>query len=249
MKLFLISLLSFVISFSIKAQEGPTLNEFFDKADAFFDRYTNNGLVHYEAVKNNDDDIKELVEMIEVMDLTNATEDEKIAFAINTYNLLVIYQVKENLPIKSVTEVKGFFDKEKFEISGEKYTLNEFESNVIFGKYFDVRYHFVLVCGAVGCPPITEFAYRPDKLEGQLHRQTRKFVTDQETTRINDNAKTIYLNEIFNWYRDHFEQEYDLIADFLNEYLPKTAPVDEDYALKFYEYDWTLNDTFIAKKK
>ena len=56
-------------------------------------------------------------------------------------------------------DVPGFFDNKSTIINSEIYSLNAIENDILRKKYKDPRFHFVLVCGAIGCPPITNFAY------------------------------------------------------------------------------------------
>ncbi|MFS4417519.1 DUF547 domain-containing protein [Maribacter sp. 2307ULW6-5] len=50
-----------------------------------------------------------------------------------------------------------FFDGTLYEIGGKSITLNDIKHQLLrenFSKY--PRFHFVLVCGALGCPPVMD---------------------------------------------------------------------------------------------
>ncbi|MEM6377537.1 MAG: DUF547 domain-containing protein, partial [Bacteroidota bacterium] len=164
---------------------------------------------------------------------------EKQAFYINAYNLLVIEGAASNYPLKSVLDIGGFFDAKKKTVAGKKMTLNQLEKDRLLKVYKDARFHFVLVCGAIGCPPITNFAYRPETLEQQLATQTRKALNDPSFIRVDNSAKTVKLSQIFEWYPGDFGGSKSSAIEFINRY--RNTAIPSDYKISFYTYDWTVN--------
>lgn len=213
-------------------------NAFFDKADAFFKMYVKNGRIDYKNLKNNAS-LNNLIKEVSSAKLTNANSKTKQAFFINAYNLHVIKGAADAYPLKSVLDVNGFFDTKKRLIAGEKLTLNQLEKDRLLKTYKDARFHFVLVCGAVGCPPITDFAYRPGKLEQQLATQTRKALNDPTFVKVNDAAKKVELSQIFEWYSKDFGGSKASAIQFINKY--RKTPIPSSYKVGFYSYDWSLN--------
>ena len=211
--------------------------DFFSKTNDFFQKHVTNGSVDYAAVKN-DSQLEELIASIATADLSEASDATKQAFYINAYNLLVINSAANAYPLSSVQEVSGFFDRKKHLVSGEKMTLTQLENNKLLKTYGDPRYHFVLVCGAVGCPPITNFAYTPDLLEKQLDQQTALAMNDNSFIKIMEGK--LAVSEIFKWYTDDFGGSKKSIVKFINEYRGSMLP--ENAKVYFYDYDWLLND-------
>ena len=79
---------------------------------SFFKKFVNTeGEVNYAAIKRNPLELKGLLRRIETFDAAAASENERKAFYINAYNMLVIGAVVENYPLESVEKVPGFFDK------------------------------------------------------------------------------------------------------------------------------------------
>ncbi len=66
--------------------------------------------------------------------------------------------------------ISGFFDVKKHNIGGVMLTLNSLENDFMRPSYLDARLHFVLVCGAIGCPPIIN-------QENQLYAYSAVFET------------------------------------------------------------------------
>jgi len=230
--LFILSIL-----FSIQGLHAQTLDKsFFNKADQFFATYVDNGLVDYKALQQNTA-LSTLITRVESTDLSGTSDLEKQAFFINAYNLHVIQKVVKNYPLQSVIKQTGFFDKKNIVVAGEKLSLNALEKEKLIGTYGDARYHFVLVCGAISCPPITDFAYRPEKLEQQLEAQTRIALNNPSFIKVN--GSNVELSEIFKWYADDFGGKNQVIS-FINKYR-NTALPSNNYS--FYTYDWNLNDS------
>jgi len=115
-----------------------------------------------------------------------------------------------------VQSVTGFFDGRKVTVAGEQLTLTNMEKKHLLKPYNDARLHFVLVCGALGCPPITNFAYRPALLDQQLDQQTKLALNDPTFLKVNG-SKT-QLSQIFKWYVNDFGGNKGAIIDFINQY-------------------------------
>ena len=210
--------------------------QFFNAADAFFSKHVENGLVDYTNLKNNAQ-LTSLLKTVKSADLSGADNDTKKAFYINAYNLHVINGAVENYPLTSVLSVSGFFDRRKIQVAGETLTLNKLEKERLLKTYQDARFHFVLVCGALGCPPITDFAYRPGQLEAQLEKQTRLALNDP--TFIRANSKGVQLSQIFEWYASDFGGSKKAVLTFINKYRTNDIPVNSNFS--YYEYNWELN--------
>jgi len=214
---------------------------FFDRADTFFKTYVRNGLVDYALLQQNAADLQPLIQEIAQTDLRQLDANTKKAFYINAYNLLVVQGVLKNYPIASVLKTPNFFDVKQYTVGGKQLSLNELEKEWLLAVYKDPRLHFVLVCGAIGCPPITNFAYRPAQLDAQLEQQTQQALNDSTFIRINEATHAVVISQIFEWYGADFGGSHEKILQSINRY--RTAPIPMDYKVTFYEYDWSLNET------
>ncbi|MGB0402595.1 MAG: DUF547 domain-containing protein [Salibacteraceae bacterium] len=241
MKQFILIILSAIVVLNGYAQN---LTEFTAKSNQFFSTVVSNGKVDYASIKQSPDKLNGLIKQLSNQKLESASADQKKAFYINSYNLLVINQVVTNYPLISVLDVPGFFDKNKFLIANEKLTLNEIENNKLRKEYNDPRFHFVLVCGANGCPPIISEAYTPEKLNSQLNKQTKLAVNNPNFIKVESANKKVLLSEIFKWYEGDFTQNQTAI-EFINKY--RTSKIPNEYKSSYYPYDWNLN--FGVKKK
>lgn len=208
------------------------------KSDTFFKNYVNSGLVDYALVKEN---LSELNQLITEYDNSNSfSSNEKKALLINLYNLSAIKLLAENYPVSSPQAIAGFYDKKIIKYNNSSLSLNDLENNILRKEFKDPCLHFVLVCGALGCPPITNFAYTPIKLEEQLNEQVKISLDNSEFIKVNANDKTVLLSEIFKWYEEDFLREHKSVINFINKY--RTQIIDENYSTDYYPYDWKIND-------
>lgn len=213
------------------------LEIFFQDADRFFKQHVDNNNVNYAAVKT-DPSLASLVNRIGSASINSEDPVTQKAFRINAYNLLVISGVAKNYPVESVQDISGFFDSEKHLVAGNMLTLNSLERDHILNDG-DPRSHFVLVCGAVGCPPITSFAYRPITLERQLDNQTHKALNNPNFLKVDATNKKLELSQIFNWYAADFGSNKAERVAFINSF--RENKFEENISISYYPYDWSLN--------
>ena len=233
MKKVLIGLM-ILLAYGAKAQ-NPT--NFFEKADSFFNNYCRDGRVDYEGVKS-DASFVLLIGQLNNGEIPTRSE-EREAYLINAYNLFVINKVVKSYPIDSPMDDASFFTGKTELLAGEKISLNHLENGILREDYSDPRLHFALVCGAVGCPPIIDFAYTPKDLSKQLDRQADIALNNPKFVYENDEEKIIYLSEIFKWYTEDFGKNYSEVVKYINTF--RESKFNEDYKVKFYSYDWSLN--------
>lgn len=219
------------------------LSEFISDTDTFLKKYTREGRVNYVGIAGNMTQINKLIDFIAKAPAGEFSENEKTAFYINAYNLLVINQIIQsvkNSSGKSTQSISGFFDAIRHRIAGEDLTLNELEQKKLILRIQDPRIHFVLVCAARGCPKIADFAFRPDQLDTQLEQRTQTVLEDPDFIRVSDAKREVAVSEIFTWYREDFLKKYASIRDFINAY--RSEKLNPDYELVKYTYDWSLNN-------
>ena len=236
MKKHIIIVLVFFLTITVGFSQGTT--EFFSKSDAFFKANVKNGRVNYKNIKGDASELDELLDMAKSISVSKDKANEYQAFWINAYNLSVIKGVVNNYPLKSPLDVSGFFDKTKYEIGGTSITLNDIENKLLRGNFpSEPRFHFVLVCAGLGCPPIISAAYKPATLDAQLTKQTTKALNNPKFIQVTKNK--VKISQIFEWYKGDFELNGNL-TDFINKYKSEKLP--EKAKVSYYPYDWTLNE-------
>jgi len=179
------------------------------------------------------------------------------AWAVNAYNFLVIDLVMEHFvapgkdTLRSIKDLgpKEFavFEEPRYTVGGQTYSLNAFEKHFLFdeGKGdkgpVDPRYHFVLVCGARGCPPLMAWPIAPEDLDYVLDRSVRNALRLPSQLRLD--GKTLHVSKIFEWYASDFQERNP--RAFLSRYAPDEARLALSDKVKDIkpdiEWDWSLN--------
>lgn len=213
--------------------------KFFVQAETFFNTYVENGKVDYKSIVKDPSSINELLDIAKKINIPKNNRADYQAFWINAYNLLVIKSIVDNYPIKSPLEKAGFFDLKKHVIGGKEITLNDIEHKMlraVFPK--EPRFHFVLVCAGLGCPPIINKAYLPKTLNVQLEKQTKLALNNPEFIQVE--KKKVKISQIFEWYRGDFIKDGKSLVNFINQYRIDKLP--EKAKVSFYPYNWALNE-------
>ncbi len=226
-----------IVTFAQLGFSQGNMADFLAKSDTFFKTYISNGRVNYGAIKKDPTSLDQLLEMASAIRVSKSKPKTFQAFYINAYNLAVIKGVVNKYPVKAPTSIKGFFNKITYNLGGKVTTLNDLE-NKILRKNFpnEARFHFVLVCAGLGCPPIIASAYKPAILEQQLQRQTRKSLNNPNFIKVK--GKKVQLSQIFEWYKVDFTRNGSEI-DFVNKFRKDKIPADAK--VSYYPYNWSLN--------
>lgn len=235
---------------------------------AFFD--TEHGRVAYERMKGSElyrEYVRATRNLKQFDPALLKTREDRIAFWLNLYNVIVIHGVVE-LDIKnSVKEVKRFFRRIRYIINGYGFTPDDIEHGIlrankqrpntlfrVFGKEDprlqhslkeeDPRIHFALVCASSSCPPID--LYTSETLDQELDQAGKSFLNGGGLI-LDKSKKTVRLSRIFKWYGVDFgNNEGELLrrlAEFVydadeRDYLKKHAT---GLHVKYQKYDWKLN--------
>ena len=152
------------------------------------------------------------------------TDDERKAFWINIYNVLMIHGVIAYGAENSVQEIRGTFERVAYVIGGLRYSLDDIEHGILRSNRghiaipgvrfsendprrayllntFDPRIHFTLVCGSTSCPPIG--IYQAENLDFQLEIAAKNFINNGGVV-LNKAEMTVSLSKIFQWYSQDF---------------------------------------------
>ena len=220
---------------SINAQD---LSTFFSKTNTFLQTHVNEGKVDYKTIHKEQSNLDEILKIAQGISVDVSDADNYQAFWINAYNLSVIKGIIDNYPTKSPLDDTGFFDKTTYNLAGKSITLNDIEHKLLRAQFNDARFHFVLVCGALGCPPLISEAYMPETLNKQLDAQT-KIALNGTFLRVNTKKKRVEASEIMKWYKEDFKMDGISEIEFINQY--RTEQIPDNYKLSYFTYNWNLN--------
>ena len=191
------------------------------------------------------------------VDFDRWSVSEQLAFLINAYNAWTVELILEHYPgIESIRDI-GFLPGAAWririvELFGRKVSLDNLEHDMIrgWGRFHEPRIHFAVNCAAVGCPALSDRAYRGATLDEELDRSARKFLKDR--SRNYELGSDLYVSPIFRWYREDFQDGwggYQSLPAFLAEYgealglsdAQKVALNSGRIRIRFSRYDWSLN--------
>jgi hypothetical protein len=173
----------------------------------------------------------------------NWSEADRLAYWINVYNAFTVKLILNHYPLKSIKDISDGlpmlnspWDIKFFKIGDTPFDLNTVEHEILRKQFNEPRIHFAINCASFSCPKLRTEAYEADKLEQQLAEQARDFLNNPEKNLITENE--IRLSKIFDWFKNDFTRETDLLA-FIKKYYPSLSTNTE---VEYMEYDWTLNE-------
>lgn len=184
--------------------------------------------------------------------------EHQLAWYINAYNTIALLNVLQRYPgVESLAEIiNDFFYFTEFDLDGDETDLYNLENATIRpfarDRYVKAgqgaklgRVHFALNCASASCPKLPDEAFLPDRLEEQLDREARRFVSEPRNVQIDATAGVARLSTIFLWYADDFTNDKGEPINplaWINLYRAPDAQVDTNLRVEFFDYDWTLND-------
>ncbi len=174
------------------------------------------------------------------------TEDQQLAFLINAYNAYTIDFILSAYPkLDSIKDLGSWFQspwkKKRFLLFGEKVSLDHIEHELIRKHYNNPHIHVALVCAAISCPPLQNYAFSGTKLKEQLHLAFREFLRSDKN-RYQAAQQKLFLSSIFNWYQEDFGES---LNNYLSDYAADLSASPEQISnasISYLKYDWSLND-------
>lgn len=167
-------------------------------------------------------------------------KNEKLAYWINTYNVLTVDLITREGESDSIKNLGGAFispwKKHKWTIAGKEYALDDIEHGII-RPMGEPRIHFAVNCAAKSCPDLRAEAYRASKLDAQLDDQTRKTFKNATKGYKKLDGNAVKVTKVMDWFDKDFNNG-DLNG-WLASYFPDV--VDSDTKVGFFSYDWSLN--------
>jgi hypothetical protein len=194
---------------------------------------------------------------------------DRLAYWINAYNASVLQLVLHDYPIDSVKDVgppvplfflpqlSGFFVFRQVTLGGEPVNLYQLENGVIRERFAEPRIHFAINCASIGCPRLPAEAFQPERLEQQLARETRRFVSESRNVEIDPTLRVVRLSSIFDWFESDFTDwvkwRRPSESPTLLSYVRLHASAEQaarlaacnDCEVEFIPYDWGLNDVTV----
>jgi hypothetical protein len=200
------------------------------------------------------------------------SQEEKLAFWINTYNLKMLEIIARNYPIQSswwlrltwppsdIRHIDGIWSDHRFIVMDEEFTLGDVERRLLRQTFADPRAYLAITYASRSSPSLRQTPYRGADLDEQLDAQVRTFLAGGHGFRIDRDERIVYLSALFKptWRGRDFVGRYATdkkfksqpaetraVLNFLTRYF---SPEDvyflevENYTLRYMNFDWRLND-------
>ncbi|MHA2363301.1 MAG: DUF547 domain-containing protein, partial [Candidatus Hodarchaeales archaeon] len=220
------------------------------ESKAILKRYIDmNGNIDFKAIQK-DPWLKTQIQILEETSVNDLTKIEEFVFWLNSYNILTIKAVCDKLGEnhlwkgnKSLFEKFKFFIWKKYKVGGKKVSLYTIENKILRKKFKEPRIHFVINCASKSCPIIPNRLFTVENIEEILNLQTKKFINDEMNVYFDESKKTLFLSQIFKWYKKDFNQVGGVI-EFIRKYWQHSTELVsflEKAKVKYLNYDWSLN--------
>ncbi|MFN7922547.1 MAG: DUF547 domain-containing protein [Bryobacteraceae bacterium] len=219
--------------------------------DALVKRWVNQiGEVDYGGLAKDRTGLDAYVQRLEQVSPDNNKADfpsraHELAYWINAYNALVMKGVVSAYPIKSVRDVGGgltFFRRRDYVLGGVRMSLQHLENEIIRKRYKEPRIHFAIVCASISCPRLAAEAYTGEKLEAQLERAARQSLREQRMLAVDEKANLVSLTSLLNWYKLDFGDVMAFLRSRASESERKKLEALKNPKIRYYDYDWSIND-------
>ena len=222
-----------------KLADGPGATFDHGPWDALLKTHVKNGRVDYDGLQADKPKFDAYVASLAQADVAKLSPKENFAFHCNAYNALCIGKILDEKPAKSIldlsTKQQTVWDSRAGIIGGEAVSLNNIEHNKLRLVFAEPRVHACLVCASASCPDLAPYAFTGRELDAQLADRTRTWLANPTKGFASErNGAVARLSRIFLW----FEADFD---DTLAFARANGAAADGAPAVRYFEYDWSLN--------
>jgi len=228
--------------------DGPSFDH--STFDALLSRHVNDrGGVDYAGLMRDRDTLNAYLKRVAAAPFEKMGRDQKLALLINAYNAFTLELILEHYDDGKLDSIRDIpsakrWDAVRWRVGKHTWSLNQIEHEQIRPHFAEPRIHFVLVCAAVGCPPLRSEAYVADQLDEQLADQTRYVHTHDRWYRFNTDRNVVHLTQLYDWYGGDFEQAAGSVLAYVAQYdakLKQRLDAGQKPKITWLDYDWSLN--------
>ncbi|WP_423909984.1 DUF547 domain-containing protein [Candidatus Spongiihabitans sp.] len=211
-------------------------------------------LFAYSSVTSADKNkLKNYIEYLQTIAVTELERKEQFAYWINLYNALVVQIIVENYPLESIQEISyGLFSlgpwrQKLVYVEGIDLSLDNIEHQILRPIFKDNRIHYAVNCASMGCPNLQAQAYTRENLEALLDLGAEQYISHPRGVSFNNGQ--LIVSSIFDWYAEDFgDNDHQIIMylirfvdsdlkGYLQDYLQGRQSIDK------FRYDWSLNES------
>ncbi|MBY0545695.1 MAG: DUF547 domain-containing protein [Candidatus Obscuribacterales bacterium] len=233
--------------------ETPASFEF-QSYDGLLKKYTHESRVDYKSLKGSKELEAALADLRRVSPEKLASEEDKICYWVNAYNLLSMKLICDKFPIESIKELGSDQGTKSFIVGGKAISAKEIDEEkivpAIYGKNWLLL--FAKCNGSVGYPDIADHPYRAATLADDLLAQQKKFVLRRDNWYYDDTINKLEVTEFYMWNRHYLEGVQVTPLMLLNNFLPDGRQIDAGTHVVYnlvcqqrvnQSKDWSANPT------
>lgn len=209
-------------------------------------RVDEQGRVDFAGLERDRSDLDRFVAWVYAVGPNNqpelfGTRAEVLAYHINAYNALAMYNVLAAGRPRSLSEygLVRFFYLRRLRIGAEAMSLYRYENEII-RPLGEERVHFALNCMAASCPRLPRSPFRAATLDAVLEQETRRFFDEARNVSVDAARRTVRLSEILGFFPEDFLGKEPSLIAYVNRY--RAQPLPPDYAVESIPYDWSVAD-------
>ncbi len=227
--------------------EALTIREWEDLWTGVLSRHVDDaGRIDFSALAQDHADLDRVVAFVAAVDPVSQPQrfpdrTSRLSFYINAYNALAMYGVVQTGVPDSLSGLTKFtfFYLRTFPIGGKSISLYSFENDVI-RPLGEERVHFALNCMVMSCPRLPRTAFSADEVDRQLDTAARTFMAEKRNVSVDPIRREVWLSAIFDFYTKDFLDHAPSLIAYVNRY--RTEPIPFEFKVRFFDYDWTVND-------
>ncbi len=169
-----------------------------------------------------------------------ADRGARIAYMINSYNALAMWNVLQNGIPRRLTLLGrfDFFKLTRVTVGGRAISLYDYENDVI-RPLGEERVHVALNCMVVSCPRLPRRPFTGPGLGQELDAASRLFFSEPRNLVVDDTSRTMRVSAILDFYTEDFLAKAPSLPAYVSRW--RSPPVPSDYRTAFLDYDWTIN--------
>lgn len=223
--------------------------------DAFLGQYLvvdGSGVARLHYARVSDDakaSLNTYIADLQNVDFGSLNRSEQLALWVNLYNARVTVLILDFYPLDSIQDISfsvfsiGPWDEPLLEIDGRKLSLNQLYHGIIRPLFDDERIHYIIWCGAIGCPNLGESAYRGSDIDARMTAAARAYINNYRGAELDDNGR-LTVSSIYNWFAADFGGNSAGILNELRTFATgeKAELLARRTKIDHYALDWRLTD-------